>query len=100
MLDESDKGRLSKRKFVALGFLVVLVVSLVIGSIVIPTDASETPRTMLVDRLMLVAVDTDGDGLHDLEIAVTEILKVAVFDDGTQGIWIKGDVNTLDPLLR
>lgn len=97
-LEEQEEVKRSRRKSVAIGVVIVLVFSLAIGYMVNPTDASETPRTMLADKLVLIAVDTDGDGNHDLEIAVSEIINIASFDDGTQGIWIGGDVTSLDPL--
>ncbi len=96
--EELDEGTISKRARTLIIVLVLFLVAVLVGSQVLSTDASDAPRTILADKLKLIAVDTDGDGNHDLEIAVSEIINIASFDDGTQGIWIGGDVTSLDPL--
>ena len=95
----NGKSRLGKKVklFLSVGAGLVMVIVLA-ASLIGGSDAAQGPRAVLVDKIVLIMVDEDGDGKHDYEISVAGIQRVASFDDGTFGIQLTGEVDTLRPL--
>lgn len=50
------------------------------------------------DRLVYVAVDTDGDGRNDYEFTITEVTSQFETEEGAMGLWVRGVVQDLTPL--